>query len=484
MPERAILERLRAAVGTRNVLVDDAERAPYERDATGRYLGRAMAVVRPDSTEEVAAVLEVAHGAGLPVIPVGGNTGLSGGTFPGRDGRAIMLDLRRMNRIREIRPEARVAVVEAGVILDDLRAAAEAHDLVFPLVFGARGSCTIGGNLATNAGGSNVLRYGSARQLCLGVELVLADGTIVDLMNALVKDNTGYDLRDLVIGSEGTLAVITGAVLRLFPRPRAYATALVAIPSPGAGLRLLNRLQAASSGAVEACEYMPRSYFDTLCRVFPDTRLPLASPFEHAVLIEIGATAERDATPGPDGRLPVEALLESELAAAAEAGEVLDAALARSEAQRQQMWEMRERAYEVAVADGVPVVTDIAVPLDRVETFLERIPARLAPLLPGAKASVVSHLGDGNIHYAVTLPAGADGRPDEALAEKVMMAIEDLVEELGGSFSAEHGVGVSKLGSMARHKNPAALRMMRAIKTALDPKGILNPGKVLPQLGR
>ncbi len=476
----ALTGELAAIVGEANCLTDDADRKRYETDITGAYRGRALAVVRPGSTAEVAAVMQLAHRTDTPVVPLSGNTGLSGGGFPGTDGRAIILSTERMNRIRHINPRSRIAIVEAGVILADMHAAAEAEGLVFPLTFGARGSCRIGGNLATNAGGSNVVRYGNTRDLCLGVEAVLADGTIVDLMSELHKDNTGYDLRDLLIGSEGTLGVITAAVLRLFPKPLVHATAMVAVPSIDSALALLHRVQEASGGAVEAFEFMPARHFEIIRQIDPKAPMFFDPPAEVTIMVEIASTARRDATPGPDGTVPLQELLEQVLAEQMEAGLVLDARLAASDSQRAEMWRQREMAFQVAMARGIPVATDIAVPLDRVERFMEQAEARITAALPGAESISVAHLGDGNVHYSVWVDP-QPGRPvPPETATRVHEIVEDVVQELRGSFSAEHGVGVSKLGSMSRRKDPGALEMMRAIKAALDPKGILNPGKTVP----
>lgn len=475
-----LVSDLAAIVGAAHVETDAAACDRWRIDPTGKYRGCPRAVVRPGSTAEVAAVMRLADRTRTPVVPVSGNTGLSGGAFAGRDGRAVMLSLDRMNRIREIRPQARVAVVEAGVVLDSLHKAAEDHGLIFPLFFGARGSAMIGGNLSTNAGGSNVLRYGNTRELCLGLEVVTPQGEIVDLMNALYKDNTGYSLKNLYIGAEGTLGVITGAVLRLYPRPLAYATAMVGVADLDAALTLLQRLQDATSGAVEAYEYMPAAYFEAYALRFPGERPPFETPQPHAVLVELGATGARDAAPHPDSGTVIGAELEAQLAAMLEEGMVTDAVIARSQAQRAQMWERRERAFEVSLARGIPVGCDISVPLEQVGTFLQRMETRLPDAFPQAQALSIAHLGDGNLHYSVWMHPDTGAAPTAEEWDGVMEMVEDVVQELRGSFSAEHGIGLSKLGSMSRRKDPAALEVMRRIKRALDPQGIMNPGKVVP----
>ncbi|WP_343116593.1 FAD-binding oxidoreductase [Ostreiculturibacter nitratireducens] len=466
-----LIEDLAALIGAENVLTG-VDAARYGHEWTGKYHWQPNAVLRPANTGEVAAILSRANADGTAVVPVGGHTGLTGATEA--EG-ALMLSLERMNRIREIRPEARIAIVEAGVVLSRLHEAAAEHGLAFPLTFGARGSAMIGGCLSTNAGGSNVVRYGNTRALCLGLEVVLADGRVMNLMSELHKDNSGYDLRDLFIGAEGTLGVITQAVLKLTPRPRAYATAMVALASLSDALSLLNRLQMDTGGAVEAFEYMPGRYMDRLAACRSDLREPFSERHEINVLVEVGATAPADATPLPDGTVPIARRLEETLAGLMEKGAVLDAVLAQNDTQRAEMWARREAAAEITLNRHPLVDTDLAVPLDRVETFLTRMQARLAALDPKAEDMVVAHLGDGNIHYTA-YPSSNDPAKHDAIRE----AVEDVTAELGGSFSAEHGIGLSKLSSMRRRKDPVALSTMRAIKTALDPKNILNPGKTLP----
>lgn len=467
----AFIDTARGILGDSHVLTGQ-DAARYGRDFMGKYPAQPLCVLRPASTAEVSALMAAANDTRTPIVPVSGNTGLSGGTYA--EG-AAMLSLERMNRIREIRHDARVAIVDAGVVLSQLHEAAQAKGLNFPLTFGARGTAMIGGVLATNAGGSNVLRYGNSRALCLGIEVVLASGEVVDLMSELHKDNSGYDLRDLMIGSEGTLGVITAAVLKLVPLPRAYATAMVAVPTLGDALKLLNRMQEASGGAVEAFEFMPGVYIDAHLAHFPDARPPFLTRHDINLMVEIGATAQRDATPGPDGRVPVVSMLEAVLAEELDAGRVVDAVIAQNHAQRAEMWARREAAAEVSLAHKPLINNDIAVPLDKVATFLERMAQILPSIDPAATDNCVAHLGDGNIHYLV-YPSSAD----PGHLDRVMERVEDVVAELGGSFSAEHGIGLTKLPSMRRRKNPAALRVMRAVKSALDPNGILNPGKTLP----
>ncbi|CTQ49825.1 FAD-binding oxidoreductase [Jannaschia donghaensis] len=452
------LADLRALLGDDHVLTgSDTDR--FARDWTGKWRADPLAVVRPAGTAQVAQVVKIAARADLAIVPVGGNTGLVGGTA---NTGALMVSLERMTAIRDLRPQAGVMVVEAGVILADIHAAAEAHDLMFPLTFGARGSARVGGFLSTNAGGSNVVRYGPTRGLVLGLEVVLADGRILDLMSELRKDNSGLDLRDLFIGGEGTLGIITAAVLRLSPKPRHHAAALVAVRDLPASLALLRRLQAASDGAVEAFEYMPRSYMVELAKHRPDLRQPFAL-HDHAVMIDMGGLSR-----------PLIETLEEALSDAMDAGEVLDAMIAQNDAQRQHIWDMREAAAEITFTRLPIVDNDVALPLDRVEAFIDDMHARLTAIDPDADTLIVSHLGDGNVHLTV-YPT------DDKQLETIREMVEDVTVTLGGSISAEHGIGLSKLTTMTRRKDPVALDVMRAIKTALDPDNRMNPGKVIPE---
>ena len=467
-----LLNDLVAALGSAQVLTG-SDRASYQSDWTGHYTADPVAVVRPGSTAEVSTVMQIAARHGVPVVPVSGRTGLVGGAMTSG---GLMLSVERLNRIREIRVPSRLAIVESGVVLARLHEAADAKNLYFPLWFGARGSAMIGGVLSTNAGGSNVLRYGSTRALCLGLEVVLVDGRVLNLMSELHKNNSGYDLKDLFIGAEGTLGVITAAVMKLVPRPRAYATATLAAHALPDALTLLNRLQEATGGAVEAFEFMPDTYMRRLAEARPDIRQPFTPRQAVNILVELGATTPRDATPGEDGTVPIMAVLEDVLARMITEGTVIDAEIAQTEAQRRAMWERRELAAEITFARKPAIDTDVALPLDKVVTFLDLIHARLPDLDPDCETLSVAHLGDGNVHFTV-FPT----RDDPALYDAVVEAVEDVVQELGGSFSAEHGVGLAKLPSMARRKDPVALEVMRAIKTALDPDNRMNPGKILPR---
>lgn len=460
-----------AMIGSGQVLIGD-DAARYGIDATGHYACQPLAVLRPGNTTEVSTILGYANEHGIGIVPAGGRTGLTGAIHA--EG-SVLLSLERMNRIRDLRPAARVVVAEAGVVLSTLHDRAADHGLDFPLWFGARGSATIGGVLSTNAGGSNVLRYGSTRALCLGIEAVLADGRVLNLMSALHKDNSGYDLRDLLIGAEGTLAVVTAATLKLVPAAKARATAVLGLRSVDDALGLLNRLQAETGGLVEAFEYMPDTFQRQLRAIRPDLGSNLPDIHPVTVLVELGATAPRDTAPNADGSMPLTELLIAALHPLIADGTVEDAVIAMSEDQRKAIWARREAAAEITFAAGTTIDTDIALPLDRVSDFLARIEPELRRLDPGAGNIVVGHLGDGNLHYTA-LPSS----DDPTLHDRVVEAVEEIVADLGGSFSAEHGIGLSKLSSMARRKDPVALDVMRAVKAALDPMNTLNPGKVLP----
>jgi len=467
----SVLGQLRDAIGEESILTG-ADAAPYGKDWTGAYTSTPLAVLRPKTTQDVSEILKIAHATGTPVVPVSGRTGLTGATLANN---ALMLSVERLNEISDINVAGRTATVGAGVILSNLHDAVAEHDLIFPLTLGARGSAMIGGLLSTNAGGSNVVRYGSTRGLCLGLEVVMADGRIMNLMSALHKDNSGLDLRNLMIGAEGTLGVITAAVLKLEPKPRAYATAMVAVPSLEDALTLLHKLQDVTGGGVEAFEYMPRSYMDKHHALFPDFPPAFEQGYDVNVMIEVAAITLADATPDESGQVPVVALLEQTLGQMLEDEAVLDAVIAQNEAQRQLIWKRREDAGEVAFFGGVFVNTDVAVPVDKVAAFEAKLTPRVKAIDPDATEVMVAHLGDGNIHHTSYI-----SRNDPDAKDALVAAVEDVVQELGGSFSAEHGIGISKLDTMKRRKDPVALDAMRAIKMALDPRNILNPGKVIP----
>lgn len=480
MEHSLVIKSLGAIVGDAYILSGDQDREKYDNDWTGKWKGESLAVVRPSNTSEVADVLKFAYEHDLSVVPQSGNTGIAGGAYPGQNQSHIILSLERMNRIIEINTDSQLAIVEAGVVLQDLHQKMEEYGLIFPLTFGAQGSCMIGGNLATNAGGSNVVRYGNTRELCMGIEVVTPDGRILNLMSQLHKDNTGYSLKNLFIGSEGTLGVITSAVLKLFPMPKAYATALVAIPSINAALSLLNRFQEATRGSVEAFELMPHQFIELVTNHFDNLSPPFDQPMEYSVLIEIGAVSSEDATPREDGSVPVMSQLESLLEELFESGEVLDAVIAQSEEQRQTLWDIREGGLEAILAKGRPILCDIAVPLDKVQTFIDIMENRLAIIAPNSDYSVIAHLGDGNLHYGIWPNVLAGAEWDLVLESRIVEEVEIVIKDLSGTFSAEHGIGCSKTDAMKRMKDIVSLDVMRQIKQSLDPKNLMNPGKLLP----
>ncbi|MGB0635726.1 MAG: FAD-binding oxidoreductase [Paracoccaceae bacterium] len=462
---------LRDIVGKENILLGK-DCTSYKRDWTGKYISTPLAVVKPSSTLEVSKVLKVCYENGVAIVPISGNTGLSGGTSANN---SIMLSLERLNKIHKIKIHSRTAIVDAGVKLSDLHSAVEELDLIFPLTFGAKGSAMIGGVLSTNAGGSNVLKYGNTRTLCMGLEVVLPDGRILDLMSELHKDNTGYDLKDLVIGAEGTLGIITAAVLKLSPKPVAYTTAMIATSSLNNALKVLNILQESTGGAVEAFEYMPKNYIETHLKKVPNSRPPFDKLYDLNIMLEIGSTIAGDSISPVTGKSVLTESIEEILSQLLISGELLDAVIAQSESQRIEMWERREASAEITITNEPLIITDVAVPLEKISIFIEKMDVIIQQIDPGSRELTVAHLGDGNIHYAI-YPT----KFDEILFDKLTNRLEEVTQELGGSFSAEHGIGLSKKKSMARRKDPVALEVMRSIKIALDPKNLMNPGKVLP----
>ena len=469
----SLIGELKKVLGDRNVLTG-ADKDRYSSDWLGHYIFEPLCVVRPGSTEEVSKIVKLARTFQSKIVPVGGNTGLNGGTH---SDNAISISMERMNKIHEIRLNSKIAIVEAGVILTSLHQVANENDLIFPLTFGARGSATIGGVLSTNAGGSNVLKYGNTRDLVLGVEIVLPSGEIMNLMSELHKDNSGYCLRDLIVGAEGTLGIITQAVLKLFPKPKAYATAMIAVKSLEDALSLLNELQDGTGGAVAAYEYMPKRYIQGHMELSTASRKPFQKDYEHLVMVELETTIELFSRSKDDGQVILSGELERILNKNLDRGVILDAHIAQNEEQRLIMWERREAAAEISLLRTPLINNDIAVPLDKVAKFFNIMEKKLPDLDPDADVLVVSHLGDGNVHYTVW-----PSKDDEKHKDKIMEAIESVVLKLGGSFSAEHGIGLSKLSSMERRKDRVALDVMRQIKNAIDPEGIMNPGKVLPKL--
>ncbi len=437
-----------------------------------RWSGRAGIVATPANSGEVATVLRHAHAARVPVVPYGGGTGLVGGQVSPDGPAPLLMSLERMQAVRGIWPEENVMEVEAGAILSDIHDAAAAHERLFPLSIAAKGSARIGGNLATNAGGVNVLRYGNARDLCLGLEVVLPDGRIWNGLSRLRKDNTGYDLRDLYIGSEGTLGVITAASLKMFPRPAGEGTALMVVAGPDAALRLLSMAKAHMAEGITAFELMHRQGLDFLAEALPDIRRPFAENPEWTVLIDVGLARGLD---------PAEAL-ETLFAQALEAGLVDDGLIAQSEAQRHDFWELREQIPEANRRVGAVSSHDISLPLGAIPDFIARGGPAIAAL-GEFRINCFGHLGDGNLHYNVFPMPGRSRADHVAERDRIKRTVHDLVHEMGGSVSAEHGIGRLKVGDLERYGDPVKLDLMRDLKAALDPRGIMNPGAVLRRDG-
>ncbi len=464
-----LIETLRATVGAAHVL-SDGDLSAYENDWRKRYRGRALAVVRPASTPEVAAVVQACAAHGVSIVAQGGNTGLVGASIPDGSGTQLLLNLTRMNRVRAIDRANLALTVDAGCVLQAAQEAAAAQGLLFALSLAAEGSCTIGGNLATNAGGTGVLRYGNARELCLGLEVVTAAGEVWDGLSGLRKDNTGYDLRDLFIGSEGTLGIITGATLKLHPRPAAVTTALAALPSLDAAVGLLQLAQARLGAGLTGFEVMGRDALSLVRQHLPQLAQPLPASAWTVLLEQSDSESEAHA----------QSLFEALLEAALERGLITDAALAGSLAQSKAMWQLREAIPIAQALEGANIKHDIALPVSTIARFVARTDAALQRAFPGVRLVNFGHLGDGNLHYNVQAPEGLDAaaflRAHEAAVNTV---VYDAVGEFGGSISAEHGIGVLKRGELAARKSPVALQLMRSIKRALDPHDLLNPGRVL-----
>ena len=464
-----LLDRLRAVVGADHVLTE-GDLSAWTRDWRRRWVGRPLAVVRPGSTAEVAEVVRACADAGTPIVPQGGNTGLVGGGVPDDSGTQVLMSLQRLNRIRAIDRANLTVTVEAGCVLQTLQQAAREADLWFPLSLAAEGSCTIGGNLAANAGGTQVLRFGNARELCLGLEVVTASGEVWDGLSGLRKDNTGYDLRDLFIGSEGTLGIITAATMKLHPLPAATTTALAACSSMERCVELLDLARANLGPSLTGFEVMGQFALELVARHFPQLPRPLPdAPW--TVLLEQSAI-----DPEPVARERFEALLGQAL----EAGTVDDAVVAESMAQSRALWHVRESIPLAQGEEGLNIKHDISLPVSAIPDFVAATDAALQAAYPGARIVNFGHLGDGNLHYNVQAPAGDDGAVFLARHEHaVNQIVYDAVCARGGSISAEHGIGVLKRDELVQRKSAVALSMMHGIKRALDPKNLLNPGRVL-----
>jgi FAD/FMN-containing dehydrogenase len=457
-----VIERLKQAAGAGGFSEDPGEIAPHLTEWRGKYTGHSPLLLKPATTREVSALLAICHETGSKLVPQGGNTGLVGGQIPFHG--EVLLSTKRLNRVRALDPHAPAVIAEAGVTLHGVQQAAEGAGLFFPLSLASEGSCTIGGNISTNAGGTHVIRYGMTRALVLGLEVVLADGRVLDLLRLLPKDNTGYDLKQCFIGAEGTLGVVTAAALRLFPRPKSRAVGFAAIASPAAALALLAEMQARTGGLVSAFELIPRVALELVLAHIPGARDPLAAPSPWYVLVE--ATAGE----GVD----LQSLFENGLMGAD------DAVVAASGAQASALWALRENISEAQKREGASIKHDIAVPVAAVPAFLERAVPEVLKLAPGARPVSFGHLGDGNLHFNFQSPRPGDDQPFLALWEEMQLVVHDVVKEFGGSISAEHGIGVMKRDALPRYKSHEELDAMRALKVAFDPKDILNPGKLVP----
>lgn len=468
----AVLARLREALGPGGCLESATDVAKYLVDFRGLYHGATPMVVCPRDTRQVAAVMAICNEARVGVVPHGGNTSYCGGATPGERGDQIVLSLQRMNRIRATDAANFSLVAEAGCLLAQVQDAASAIDRLFPLSLGSEGSCQIGGNLATNAGGLAAVRYGVMRDLVLGLEVVLADGRVLNGLSSLRKDNTGYDLRDLFVGSEGTLGVITAASLKLFPVSKTVETAFLAVPDIGAAVQVLGELRGVTGDCVTSFEYLPRIAVDLALAHIPGVTDPLGTRYPAYVLCEVSSPREDPS---------LRSAMEQALTAAMERGAVLDATLAESIGQRAVFWKLRESVPEAQRHEGASIKHDVSVPVAALPAFLHKASAAAARVAPQARLVAYGHVGDGNLHFNLSEPAGGLGRA-QFLASEVAIhdAVHGCLGEFGGSISAEHGIGRLKRDSLARYKDPVALDTMRSIKRALDPHGILNPGKVLP----
>nr|WP_221792194.1 FAD-binding oxidoreductase [Aquisediminimonas sediminicola] len=466
------LEELAAILGTRGFSRDPDDMAPWLTDWRQRYQGRALAMVSPATLAEVVAVVRFAAAHRLPIVPQGGNTSMVAGAVPDDSGRALLLSMRRMNKIRSIRQADNAMVVEAGVILTHVHEAALEVGLRFPLSLGAKGSATIGGLVSTNAGGTQVLRFGPMRALVLGIEAVLPDGSVIESLASLRKDNRGYDLRQLLCGAEGTLGVVTAVTLRLVPVLRQRVVAWVGLDSPQAALDLLRRLEQRLGDSVEGFELVPDIALELVLRHIPGTRAPLATDCPWYVLVECGAV-----TAGDELQMAFGAVLEDEI----NAGRVTDAMIAANGAQAEALWHLRDSISEAERHDGTAAKHDVSVAVSDMPRFVMEAAAAVEQRFPGVRVIAFGHLGDGNVHFNVRAALGADSQAWLVReGHDVTAFVDDLVVKAGGSLSAEHGIGQIKLAEFARISEPARLNMLRAIKQALDPHGIMNPGKLLP----
>ncbi len=469
---------LHAIVGDAGLKTGDTDTESFLTDWHGQYRGRSLAVVMPETTEQVSQVMALADAHDIVVVPQGGNTGFMGGATPDDAGNSILLSLRRMNRIREIDATNMSMTVEAGCVLQTLHDTTEKQGLYFPLNLAAKGSCTIGGNLGTNAGGLNVVRYGTTRELTLGVEVVLMGGRVLNLLGGLRKDNTGYDLRHLFVGSEGTLGVITAATMKLFPQPVARATSFAEVRDVSAAVELLHRLQAASGGGVEAFELIPADILHVVFHHFPEIPQPLATRGAMNVLMEIGSSNPASGIADDSGETPLQTIMQETLAAAFEDGLVIDATIAASEAQRRALWDVRENAPESHKRSRGVARSDISLAQSSLAPFYEDMVAAVKTVDPTIRICGYGHLGDGNLHFNLVADERSNSEFDSK-KDQLYELIYEHVAKYNGSISAEHGIGQTKRAQLAKVKAPEVLDVMRAIKASIDPKNLMNPGKVI-----
>ena len=473
-----IIAALHAFVGDAGLKTGDTDTESFLTDWHGQYRGRSLAVVMPETTEQVSQVMALADAHDIVVVPQGGNTGFMGGATPDDAGNSILLSLRRMNRIREIDATNMSMTVEAGCVLQTLHDTTEKQGLYFPLNLAAKGSCTIGGNLGTNAGGLNVVRYGTTRELTLGVEVVLMGGRVLNLLGGLRKDNTGYDLRHLFVGSEGTLGVITAATMKLFPQPVARATSFAEVRDVSAAVELLHRLQAASGGGVEAFELIPADILHVVFHHFPEIPQPLATRGAMNVLMEIGSSNPASGIVDDSGETPLQTIMQETLATAFEDGLVIDATIAASVAQRNALWDVRENAPESHKRSRGVARSDISLAQSSLAPFYEDMVAAVKAVDPTIRICGYGHLGDGNLHFNLVADERSNSEFDSK-KDQLYELIYEHVAKYNGSISAEHGIGQTKRAQLAKVKAPEILDVMRAIKASIDPKNLMNPGKVI-----
>ena len=473
-----IIAALHTIVGDAGLKTGDTDTESFLTDWHGQYRGRSLAVVMPETTEQVSQVMALADAHDIVVVPQGGNTGFMGGATPDDAGNSILLSLRRMNRIREIDATNMSMTVEAGCVLQTLHDTTEKQGLYFPLNLAAKGSCTIGGNLGTNAGGLNVVRYGTTRELTLGVEVVLMGGRVLNLLGGLRKDNTGYDLRHLFVGSEGTLGVITAATMKLFPQPVARATSFAEVRDVSAAVELLHRLQAASGGGVEAFELIPADILHVVFHHFPEIPQPLATRGAMNVLMEIGSSNPASGIADDSGETPLQTIMQETLATAFEDGLVIDATIAASEAQRRALWDVRENAPESHKRSRGVARSDISLAQSSLAPFYEDMVAAVKTVDPTIRICGYGHLGDGNLHFNLVADERSNSEFDSK-KDQLYELIYEHVAKYNGSISAEHGIGQTKRAQLAKVKAPEVLDVMRAIKASIDPKNLMNPGKVI-----